>query len=117
LEKFYQLAELLASFVVPNESGLTIKQKIQNSYLTVGPLSEVIKKDLMWWKYCDKKDFDFWRWKDYSIKPEEHMTYYWRHVRTRLYFTSSSQMYALFNILYYLGQENQIFEENAQIYE
>jgi inositol-hexakisphosphate/diphosphoinositol-pentakisphosphate 1-kinase len=71
----------------------------------------------MWWKYCDLRDFDFWRWKDYGIKHEENMTYYWRHVRSRLYFTSSSHMYALFNMLFYLGQEQDIFENKNQFEE
>jgi hypothetical protein len=48
--EFYQLAELLASFVVPNESGITEIEKIETASSTVGALCTKIKTDLIWWK-------------------------------------------------------------------
>lgn len=53
IKDFYLLAEEMASFVIPNEFGITEDERIQFAMQLVSPLCNKIKKDLMWWKTQD----------------------------------------------------------------
>ena len=61
------------------------------------PLLEKILVDLMFWKENTSDEY-YWKYKN-STQSDN-----WRHIRTRLYFTSASHMYSLLNILT-LGQD------------
>lgn len=54
----------------------------------------------MFWKDSKKSPEEEQYWK-YKVGNEKDMEKQWRHVRTRLYFTSSSHIYSMFNILAY----------------
>ncbi|KRW98688.1 hypothetical protein PPERSA_00276 [Pseudocohnilembus persalinus] len=95
-KELYNISELLASFVVPNEFGITDMQKFARAQTVVGPLCEKIKKDIKWWKEREDSE-DFFKW-----KKEEKLGILspWRHVRTRFYFANASHLYSLFNLLH-----------------
>ena len=118
--------------MVPSESGISEKEKIDTAMGTVGPLCFKIKRDLIWWKNPDQKktsdalkesargpsekqlikdEEDFWKWRD---DQETDIKSYWRHVRTRLYFTSASHIYALFNIIH-LGLESMLIQTQKNL--
>ncbi|CAD8165624.1 unnamed protein product [Paramecium pentaurelia] len=101
-KEFYCLAELLSHFMVPFEYGITTKQKLSIAKRVVGPLCDKIKQDLLWWNKAESKnqqqEEDYWKFRQ---SDESDLNSPWRHVRTRLYFTSASHLYSLFNILYY----------------
>lgn len=86
------MARLLAYFVVPNEYGISDKQKLMTAKEIVSPLMEKILVDLMFWKNKKYEDL-FWKYKESTEED------YWKHIRTRLYFTSASHMYSIINII------------------
>lgn len=100
-QELLESAELLQNFMVPFEYGLTTEQKIKIAKQVVAPLCEKIKEDMLWWrKPQNMVDEDYWKYrKNDDINGDVNSP--WRHVRTRLYFTSASHMYSLFNILFH----------------
>lgn len=106
LEKLYpqynrllELAQMLAEFVVPNEYGVERHTRLKTAELMITPLCKKILVDLMFWK--DNKfqeEEQYWK---YRLGQDTLQDKQWRHVRTRLYFTSSSHIYSLYNILAY----------------
>ena len=106
LEKIYpqynrllELAQMLAYFVVPNEYGVEKHTRLKTAELIVTPLCKKILVDLMFWK--DNKfqeEEQYWK---YRLDQENQQDKQWRHVRTSLYFTSSSHIYSLYNMLAY----------------
>ena len=53
IDDFFELAKLLAYFVVPNEYGMNDRLKLETSHNIGAPLLEKILSDLLFWK--DKK--------------------------------------------------------------
>ena len=90
----------------------------------ISPLFRKIKSDLLWWNTALSEKNDL-------AKPyQEESAYYmmktnnekstmidhWRHIRTRLYFTSASHLYSLFNVLHYNAGGAQI-KQNLKEFE
>jgi inositol hexakisphosphate/diphosphoinositol-pentakisphosphate kinase len=86
------LSKTLTYFVVINEYGITDIERIQVGKDICLPLLEKILVDLMFWKEKTSED-NFWKYRNEAESDN------WRHIRTRLYFTSASHMYSLLNIL------------------
>lgn len=91
-ENLYWLAKLLAYFVVFNEYGITDDERIKVGTEICLPLLDKILVDLMFWKENTSDEY-YWKYKN-SMEADN-----WRHIRTRLYFTSASHMYSMLNIL------------------
>lgn len=97
--------------MVPFEYGITTAQKLVIAKHVISPLCDKIKQDLLWWRLPEYRfDEDYWK---YRQGEESDLNSPWRHVRTRLYFTSASHMYSLFNILYY-GLGHCLIEDEAK---
>jgi inositol-hexakisphosphate/diphosphoinositol-pentakisphosphate 1-kinase len=77
---------------VPNEYGINDEERVQVATDICLPLLEKILVDLMFWKEMTE-EYGYWKYKN-PTEGED-----WRHIRTRLYFTSASHMYSLLNIL------------------
>lgn len=122
-EKIFYISGLLASFVVPYEYGATPEKKTQIGMRIISPLFKKIKSDLLWWNsnineknnlsksyqeessyYLVKNHNDRERVNRASIITNTPQTKDWMHIRTRLYFTSASHLYSLFNVLYYTAE-------------
>ena len=115
-------AQLLCRVIVPMEYGVTVKDKIDVGLKIITPLLKKIEHDILWWKtdssakqVCEKsKEFGEERqWEKGGL--EEHglnnrVRSSWRHIRTRLYFTSASHMYTLLNTLK-LGVDSILIDE------
>jgi len=114
--KIYESAEILARFLTPYEYGIIKKRKFDIGMTIIEPLFTKIKSDLLWWntpvtqsKENYREESDYWMirnngkreniddLKDHSQKIKSK----WRHVRTRLYFTSASHLYSMFNVIKY----------------
>lgn len=112
--KIYESAEVLARFLTPSEYGITKQRKFDIGMTVIEPLFTKIKSDLVWWntplaqsKENYREESDYWMirnngkkenlddLKDHSQKIKSK----WRHVRTRLYFTSASHLYSMFNVI------------------
>jgi inositol hexakisphosphate/diphosphoinositol-pentakisphosphate kinase len=72
---------------------------LKTAELIVTPLCKKILNDLLFWQ-DDKFHEEEQYWK-YKLSQDGGQDKHWRHVRTRLYFTSSSHIYSLYNILAY----------------
>ncbi|MCQ2816069.1 MAG: histidine-type phosphatase, partial [archaeon] len=100
----YVNINLLATFVMPLEYGITTKEKLDIGFKIVGRLFSKIQNDLIWWdKYPTvKKEMDqsevSYSGLDQS-RAGEQVKNTWRRVKTRFYFTCASHMYSLFNLL------------------
>ncbi|KAL4488441.1 hypothetical protein ABPG72_013009 [Tetrahymena utriculariae] len=107
ISSLYEEAEMMSNFVVPNEFGMDEEERVDIAMKTVKSLCNKIKKDLVWWyeKNFDEEDF----WKYQNVYGENNITSPWRHIRTRLYFASATQLYSLFNIVH-LGLESRLIE-------
>ena len=100
----YVLSQTFAYFVVPSEYGMSPENKLRTGKETVAPLCKKIYNDLMFWKgEKGSEEEEYWKYKEGLNKKE------WRHVRTRLYFTSSSHIYSLYNILT-LGNKGEMLD-------
>lgn len=88
----YKLAKLLAHFVVPNEYGMKNKESLATAKDIISPLLEKILVDLMFWKNKKYEDL-YWKYMENSEEDN------WKHIRTRLYFTSASHMYSILNFV------------------
>lgn len=103
----FTISELLASFVVPYEYGSSPLKKTEIGMKIISPLFRKIKTDLLWWTTAmnAKNDLAKEPYQEesayYMMKNKEDLGDYWRHIRTRLYFTSASHVYSLFNVLHY----------------
>ena len=103
-DDIHQLAKMLAYFVVINEYGLTDDERIQVGKDICLPLLEKILIDLMFWSEKTSED-NYWKYRNQAEIDN------WRHIRTRLYFTSASHMYSLLNILT-LGNDRELLRHS-----
>lgn len=113
--KIYESADILARFLTPFEYGVTKQRKLNIGMTVIEPLFKKIKSDLIWWntplaqsKENYSQESDYWmirninREKMDDIKDQsQKIKSKWRHVRTRLYFTSASHLYSMFNVIKY----------------
>ena len=104
VEQFRLNSKLLAHFVVPNEYGLTDEDKIKTAQEIASPLLEKILTDLMFWKDMQYED-QYWKYKG----TDDH----WRHIRTRLYFTSASHIYSVMHLMT-LGCNRQLLKGSTK---
>jgi len=93
---------------VPFEYGITNQQKLRIGLKITYHLINKIHHDLVWWSDKQKRILDFqdenqdWNKKGLDpnkFDPDNKIKSHWRHVRTRLYFTSASHMYTLLNVI------------------
>lgn len=110
--KIYESVEILARFLTPFEYGMSKKRKFDIGMTIIEPLFKKIKSDLLWWntpvaqsKENYREESDYWMIREVSKQNMEELgenqtiKSKWRHVRTRLYFTSASHLYSLFNVI------------------
>ena len=115
--KIFEIAKLLASFVVPYEYGGTPEKKTEIGLKIISPLLSKIRSDLLWWRsnLNEKRDLSRsyqeesayylikqagGKWEEEGVRNDQ-----FNHIRTRLYFTSASHLYSLFNVVYYNAEE------------
>jgi inositol hexakisphosphate/diphosphoinositol-pentakisphosphate kinase len=102
---------------------VTNDEKVKLSFKIIHHLLSKVHHDLVWWNDPEAqiilKDFidenETWNEKglDHS-RLEGLVKSHWRHVRTRLYFTSASHMYTFLNILK-LGLNSTLIDQQNQI--
>ena len=123
-----------SNFILPFEYGISIKEKMNIGIKIIRPLLTKIYKDLMWWNYsnpyshlknenqideCEKGYSGL----NESMLDSSEIKSTWRHVKTRFYFTCSSHMYSLLNLLIYgynsflLGNNNKVLKELRNIFD
>jgi len=101
-------SQKLSNFVIPAEYGLTDQERIGTSLDIVTNLLKKVTHDLIWWNapflnqaeqvVKDEQSFFEHRGLD-PAKVGEDVKSLWRHVRTRLYFTSASHLHSLYNVI------------------
>jgi inositol hexakisphosphate/diphosphoinositol-pentakisphosphate kinase len=98
--ELYTCSKALADYVIPQEYGITEEEKLRIAQGIIAPLLQKIRIDL-------KSNLTgIWSQEDDSVNKlnpsySKGIQTPGRHVRTRLYFTSESHIYSLFNILRY----------------
>ena len=98
--ELYECSKALADYVIPQEYGITEDDKLRIAQGIIAPLLHKIRIDL-------KSNLTgIWNCEDESViklnpSYSKGIQTPGRHVRTRLYFTSESHIYSLFNILRY----------------
>eukprot|EP01017_Pseudomicrothorax_dubius_P043427 TRINITY_DN7230_c0_g1_i1.p1 TRINITY_DN7230_c0_g1~~TRINITY_DN7230_c0_g1_i1.p1 ORF type:complete len:242 (-),score=47.44 TRINITY_DN7230_c0_g1_i1:84-809(-) len=115
--ELFQSAKTLADFVVPFEYGIDEKDKVDIGLNIITPLLKKIKNDLLWWESpatpaenVFRDEMSFWQHKGLDpSKIDGEIKSAWRHVRTRLYFSSASHLTTLFNVLH-LGLESTLVQ-------
>lgn len=126
--KIYESVETLARFLTPFEYGLEKKKKFDIGMTIIEPLFKKIKSDLLWWntpvaqsKENYREESDYWMIRDVNREKFEDIMdanqiikSKWRHVRTRLYFTSASHLYSLFNVIRY-GADSSFIHNKEEI--
>ena len=100
------MAKMFAYFVVPNEYGMNDKLKLETAHNIAGPLLEKILNDLMFWKEMKYED-QYWKYKN------DQETDHWKHIRTRLYFTSASHIYSVMHLIT-LGNDRELLRSLSE---
>ncbi|CAM9563815.1 unnamed protein product, partial [Phaeothamnion confervicola] len=95
----YDLAKNLADAVVPQEYGITVRDKLLIGSKMCSALLEKIKYDLDIARKNDEMDMRYHL--DLSHAEDLPINSLGRRVRTRLYFTSESHLHTLLNVLRY----------------
>lgn len=102
------IAQLMCRAIVPFEYGITTEEKIDVGLKIIHPLLKKVHDDLLWWLKPNSvlnglKSADGGReWDKTGLDQKKigsRVRSHWRHVRSRLYFTSASHMYTLLNTL------------------
>ena len=106
--KLFEIAYLMSQIIVPLEYGVNNEEKLTIGFKIIHHLLNKIYHDLLWWMSPEwvnlhqdfEDEYQSWEEKglDYS-RLEGLVKSHWRHIRTRLYFTSASHMYTLLNTL------------------
>lgn len=121
-DKLLVCAGALAKFIIPAEYGLRTEDKVKIGVEIVSKLLHKIKHDLIWWStpFINKAEqiiedeHCFLQHRGLDInKLGDEIKSSWRHVRTRLYFTSASHLYTLFNVIS-LGVESSLININQK---
>ncbi len=108
LETLLRLAQMMCMINVPFEYGITNHQKLRIGLKITYHLIDKIHHDLVWWSTLNKEATEFqdenqeWSKKGLNhskLDPDNKIRNHWRHIRTRLYFTSASHMYSLLNVI------------------
>ena len=95
--KLSNIVKKLAYFFMPSEYGITIDEKFNIGIKLIKPLLTKIKNDLLWMISAhNNKNEDFLQENKFNDLNNNN-----RLVKTRLYFTSQSHLYALFNTIIY----------------
>ena len=123
-----------SNFILPFEYGISIKEKMNIGIRIIRPLLTKIYKDIMWWNYsnsysqlknenqideCEKGYSGL----NESMLDSSEIKSTWRHVKTRFYFTCSSHMHSLLNLLIYgynsflLGNNYKVLKELRNIFD
>lgn len=118
LEKSQQLCRI----IVPMEYGVTKNEQIDVGLKIITPLLKKIRHDILWWKqdlaqnpsqqtreYGEERQWEKSGLDSNGLDDSVRST--WRHIRTRLYFTSASHMYTLLHTLK-LGVDSILIDEN-----
>ena len=125
----FYISELLASFVVPYEYGSSPLKKTEIGMKIISPLFRKIKSDLLWWTtalgeknelakpYQEESSYYMMKMNEKNKQDNKDLIDYWRHIRTRLYFTSASHVYSLFNVLHYNAGGTQINKNRKEFEE
>lgn len=103
-------SQRLCRVIVPMEYGVTTRDKIEVGLKIIKPLLKKIENDILWWKLdptamptSTTQNFGEERqWAKSGLDEagcDDRIRSSWRHIRTRLYFTSASHMYTLLNTL------------------
>ena len=117
-DKLLRLAQLMCMINVPFEYGITNSQKLKIGMKITHNLIDKMHHDLVWWKNLNQPEETKKTMKNEDFKDENHdwdkkgLNYksldaqntiksHWRHIRTRLYFTSASHLYTLLNVIKY----------------
>ena len=106
------------------EYGVTENDKMDVGLKIISPLLRKIEHDILWWKKDSNqrsssttKDFGEERqWEKSGLDEaglDDRVRSSWRHIRTRLYFTSASHMYTLLHALK-LGVDSILIDEKDQ---
>lgn len=99
---FYQVAREVCDYYVRSEYGLTNSSKMSVALSIAGPLFSKIYADLIFWRAPSFEE-EYWKYIEKETKRREDLDStvksFWRHIRTRLYFTSASHLYSLFFLL------------------
>jgi inositol-hexakisphosphate/diphosphoinositol-pentakisphosphate 1-kinase len=121
-KKLFEIAYHMSQVIVPLEYGSTNIEKLTIGYKIIHHLLNKIHHDLLWWispEWVDlKNEFidEYQRWEEKGLdqsRLDGTIKSYWRHIRTRLYFTSASHMYTLLNTLK-LGMGSTLIGENNE---
>ena len=117
--ELYKIINNLADFVMPLEYGIKIEDKIKIGLTFIKPLLTKIFNDLLWSNrdiLSNKRTSVLEMNDNLQTLESQERTYFgldeekldkneirssWRHIKTRIYFTSQSHLYALLNTLIY----------------
>lgn len=106
--ELFHVAYLMSQIIVPLEYGVSNEEKLTIGFKIIHHLLNKIYHDLLWWMSPEwvnlHQDFDdeYQKWEEKGLdhsRLEGLVKSHWRHIRTRLYFTSASHMYTLLNTL------------------
>lgn len=100
MEELYVCSKYMADFVIPQEYGITIQEKLLIGQGICTPLLKKLQWDL---KRCIEGNAEDENLTRLDPRASEGIATPCRHVRTRLYFTSESHIHSLVNLLRFGG--------------